>query len=113
VAALIGAAVVAVTLYSTAVDRARDEGTLKAIGARQPQILQLLLLQAWIFFAAGYVVGMIVFFLVRLQFSELAMVAPPRLILGVGAAALASCTLASLMAVRRVLSVDSGIVFRA
>jgi len=113
VAALIGAAVVAVTLYSTAVDRARDYGTLKAIGARQPQILQLLLLQAWIFFAAGYVVGMIVFFLVRLQFSELAMVAPPRLILGVGAAALASCTLASLMAVRRVLSVDSGIVFRA
>lgn len=113
VAALIGAAVVAVTLYSTAVDRARDYGTLKAIGATQRQIVELLLLQAWIFFAAGYAVGLIGFFLVRFHFTALAMAAPPRLVLGVGAAAFASCTLASLVAVRRVLLFDPGIVFRA
>jgi len=112
VAALIGAAIVAVTLYSTAVDRARDYGTLKAIGARQGQILQLLLLQAWIFCAAGYVLGMGCFFAVRGYFSELAMAAPPRLIVEVAAAALASCTLASLAAVQRVLRFDPGIVFR-
>lgn len=113
VAALIGAAIVAVTLYSTAVDRARDYGTLKAIGARQRQILQLLMLQAWIFFSAGYVLGMIAFFLVRFHFTELAMATPPRLVFGVAAAAFASCTLASLVAVRRVLLFDPAIVFRA
>jgi putative ABC transport system permease protein len=113
VAALIGAAIVAVTLYSTAVDRARDYGTLKAIGARQRQILELLLFQAWIFFATGYVVGMIAFLLVRFHFPELAMATPPRLVAGVAAAAFTSCTLASLVAVRRVLLFDPAIVFRA
>ena len=113
VAALIGAAIVAVTLYSTAVDRARDYGTLKAIGARQLQILQLLLLQAWLFYGAGYVLGMAAFFLVRAHFPELAMATPPRLVFGVAAAAFVSCTLASLVAVRRVLQFDPAIVFRA
>ncbi len=112
VAALIGAAIVAVTLYSTAVDRARDYGTLKAIGARQREILQLLLLQAWSFCAAGYVLGMGAFFAVRVAFSELAMASPPRLILQVAAAAFVSCTLASLVAVRRVLQFDAAIVFK-
>lgn len=112
-AALIGAAIVAVTLYSTAVDRARDYGTLKAIGARRADILQLLFVQAWTFFAAGYAVGMIGFFLVRAHFPQLPMVAPPKVVVGVAAAAFASCSLASLVAVRRVLLVDPAIVFRA
>jgi putative ABC transport system permease protein len=112
VAAVIGAAIVAVTLYSTAVDRARDYGTLKAIGARQKDILQLLLVQAWMFCAAGYVLGMAAFFLVKYHFPELALVSPPKIIVGVAAAAFASCTLASLLAVRRVLLLDPAIVFR-
>lgn len=112
VAALIGAAIVAVTLYSTAVDRARDYGTLKAIGARQPEILQLLLFQAWIFCAIGYVLGMGAFFAVRFSFRELAMAAPPSLIVQVAFAAFVSCTAASLVAVRRVLLFDPAIVFR-
>jgi putative ABC transport system permease protein len=113
VAAFIGAAIVAVTLYSTAIDRARDYGTLKAIGARRRDILQLLLTQAWIFAAAGYGLGMAVFFLVRHHYPALPMVAPPRLVLGVAAAALASCTLASLAAIRRVLQLDPALVFRS
>ena len=112
VAALIGAAIVAVTLYSTAVDRARDYGTLKAIGARQREILQLLLIQAWIFCAVGYALGMGAFFVVRLSFTELAMASPPGLIVQVAIAAFLSCTAASLVAVRRVLMFDPAIVFR-
>ena len=112
VAALIGAAIVAVTLYSTAVDRARDYATLKAIGARQHDIVQLLLLQAWIFCSLGYVLGMGAFFVVRLTFTELAMASPPRLLVEVAVATFLSCTLASLVAVRRVLLFDPAIVFR-
>jgi len=113
VAALIGAAIVAVTLYSTAVDRARDYGTLKAVGARQRDILGLILMQAWIFFAVGYVIGVACFFVVRLLFPELSMAAPPRLFGIVAGAALISCTVASLVAVRRVLRFDPSIVFKA
>lgn len=112
VAALIGAAIVAVTMYSTAVDRARDYGTLKAIGARQKDILQLLLVQAALFSAAGYVLGMILFFIVRHYLPQLPMVILPKIFIGVAFAALGSCVLASLAAIRRVLVLDPGIVFR-
>ncbi len=113
VAALVGAAIVAVTLYSTAVDRARDYGTLKAIGARSRDLLWLLLVQAWMFAAVGFVVGIVAFLAVRHLVPALPLVAPPRLILGVAAAALASCTLASLAAIRRVLALDPALVFRS
>jgi putative ABC transport system permease protein len=112
IAALIGAAIVAVTLYSTAIDRARDYGTLKAIGARRRDLLALLLAQAWIFAAAGYALGMAAFFVVRAHYPELNMVAPARLLAGVAAAAFLSCTLASLAAIRRVLQLDPALVFR-
>lgn len=112
VAALIGAAIVAVTLYSTAIDRARDYGTLKAIGATRRDILQLLFVQAWIYAAAGYVVGMVAFYIVRHHVTEISMVSPPKLVLGVAVAALLSCTFASLAAVKRVLSLDPAIVFK-
>lgn len=113
VAAIVGAAIVGVTLYSTAVDRARDYATLKAIGARQRDILQLLLAQAWIFWAGGYLLGIVAFAVVRQHVTELGMVASPGIVLAVGAAALLSCTLTSLVAVRRVLLVDPSIVFRS
>ena len=112
VAAVIGAAIVAVTLYSTAVDRARDYGTLKAIGARQREILLLLLLQAWIFFVVGFVIGLLAFFLMRHLMTELAMAVTLKLILEVAAASFVSCTLGSLVAIRRVLMLDPAIVFR-
>ncbi len=113
VAAFIGAAIVAVTLYSTAVDRARDYGTLKAIGARRRDLLLLLLVQAWIFAGVGYGVGMAAFYLVRHLYPALPMVAPPTLVLGIAAAALVSCTAASVAAIRRVLRLDPALVFRS
>lgn len=113
VAAFIGAAIVAVTLYSTAIDRARDYGTLKAIGARRRDLLLLLLVQAWIFAASGYLVGMAAFFLVRHLYPGLPMAAPPGLVLGIAAAALVSCTAASVAAIRRVLQLDPALVFRS
>ncbi len=113
VAAFIGSAIVAVTLYSSAVDRARDYGTLKAIGAQRRDLLGLLLSQAWIFAAAGYLLGMAAFYLVRHHYPGLPMAAPPRLVLGIAAAALVSCTLASVAAIRRVLQLDPALVFRS
>jgi putative ABC transport system permease protein len=112
VAAFIGGAIVAITLYSTVVDRTRDYGMLKAIGARRRDLLELLLLQAWAFAIAGYLVGGGAFFVVRHAYAGLPMKATPGILAAVALAALVSCTLASLAAVRRVLTLDPAIVFK-
>jgi putative ABC transport system permease protein len=112
-AALIGAAIVAVTLYSTVVDRTRDYGMLKAIGARNRDLITLLLAQAWLFAAAGIALGGAAFFAVRHAFPSLPMSITPTMLGGIAAAAFVSCTIASLVAVRRVLSLDPALVFRS
>jgi putative ABC transport system permease protein len=113
VAALIGSAIVAVTLYSTVIDRTRDYGMLKAVGARRRDLLLILLGQAWLFAAAGFAIGAAGFFAVRHAYPGLPMTATPSMVAGIALAALVSCTLASLVAVRRALTLDAAIVFRS
>jgi putative ABC transport system permease protein len=113
IAALIGAAIVAVTLYSTVVDRTRDYGMLKAIGARRIDLITLLLAQAWSFALAGIALGGAAFFTVRYAFPSLPMAVTPAMLGGIAGAALVSCTAASLLAIRRVLSLDPALVFRS
>jgi putative ABC transport system permease protein len=113
IAALIGAAIVAITLYSTVVDRTRDYGMLKAIGARRRDLLQLLIIQAWLFALVGFLIGASGFFVIRHAYPNLPMKATPTMLVGIAATALASCTLASIAAVRRVLTLDAAIVFKA
>jgi putative ABC transport system permease protein len=112
VAAFIGGAIVAVTLYSTVIDRTRDYGMLKAIGARRRDLFQLILLQAWAFALAGYAIGAGAFFAVSHAYPNLPMKASPEILGGVALAALLSCTLASFAAIRRVLTLDPAIVFK-
>jgi putative ABC transport system permease protein len=112
VAALIGGAIVAVTLYSTVIDRTREYGMLKAIGARRRDLFQLLLLQAWMFALAGYAIGASAFFLIRHAYPNLPMKLTPEMLVGVAVAALLSCTLASFAAIRRVVTLDPAIVFK-
>jgi putative ABC transport system permease protein len=112
IAALIGGAIVAVTLYSTVIDRTREYGMLKAIGARRGDLRQLLLMQAWSFASIGFGIGAGAFFAVRALFASLPMKATPEMVAGVGVAALLSCTLASFAAVQRVLTLDPAIVFK-
>jgi putative ABC transport system permease protein len=112
VAALIGGAIVAVTLYSTVIDRIRDYGMLKAIGARRRDLLQLLVMQAWSFALVGFAIGAGAFFFVRHLFTNLPMMATPGMVSSVAIASLVSCTLASFAAVNRVLRLDPAIVFK-
>jgi putative ABC transport system permease protein len=112
VAAFIGGAIVAVTLYSTVIDRTRDYGMLKAIGARRRDLFQLLLLQAWAFALVGFAIGASAFFLLRHAYPNLPMKATPEMLVGVALAAILSCTLASFAAIRRVLTLDPAIVFK-
>ena len=62
---------------------------------------------------AGFALGILLFAGTKAYYAELPMASPPAVIVKVALGAFASCTLASLVAVRRVLSVDSAIVFRS
>jgi putative ABC transport system permease protein len=113
VAALVGALIVGVTMFSSVVDRTRDLGTLLAIGARRRDLLALLLAQALIFFAAGATLGLLAFALVKAHARGAPMVAPAWMLAAVAAGSLLSCLLASLAAIRRVWAIDPALVFRA
>lgn len=112
VAALVGAIIVALTFHASVTDRLRDYGTLKAIGATRSDLLRLLLAQAWTFFAIGSAIGLASFFIVKAHATQAPMLAPPWMLATVVGTAFLSCTAASLLAVRGVLSVDPAIVFR-
>jgi putative ABC transport system permease protein len=61
-ALIVGFVIIGLTLYSAAVDRLRDYGTLKAIGATNGYIARLIITQAMIFGIVGFSIG---FFLVN------------------------------------------------
>jgi len=112
-AALIGAGIVGVTLYSSVMDRLREFGTLKAIGASRDDLLQLLGAQAALYSAVGYPLGLVAFGVVRhISGPSVSMPAPFWLLSSVAAATLMVCAAASVIAIRRVLSVEPAIVFR-
>ncbi|KAB7731398.1 FtsX-like permease family protein [Rudanella paleaurantiibacter] len=52
-----GLVIIGLTLYSAAIDRIKDYGTLKAIGATNGYISRLILMQAFLFAVVGFVVG--------------------------------------------------------
>ena len=112
VAAIVGGIFVAVTLYSMVLDRIRDYGMLKAIGARSRELVQLLLLQAWSFAVAGYGLGVVCFLLVRHLLTTLRMVVTPQILITVAIVSFLTCTLASISAMRRVLTLDPAHIFR-
>ena len=112
VAALVGSLIVGVTMFSSVVDRTRDFGTLLAIGATRRDLFVLLLTQALVFFVVGAGVGLSVFGLVKLHMTAAPMLSPPWMLVVVALGALVSCLLASLAAIRRVLTIDPAIVFK-
>lgn len=58
-AILVGFVIIGLTLYSAVVDRLRDFGTMKAIGARDGDVSRLVLLQAVLVAVMGSVLGIL------------------------------------------------------
>ena len=112
VAALVGSLIVGVTMFSSVVDRAREFATLIAIGATRRDLLVLLVTQALAFFIVGDAIGLFLFGVVKHHAVSAPMLAPPWMLVVVAAASLVSCLVASLAAIRRVISIDPAIVFK-
>lgn len=113
-AVVVGLTVVALTLFSSVVDRLREFGTIKALGARKKDLRRLMLAQALIFAGVGYALGMLAFLGMSAGMAKSGGVAesPPALFLGVALFTLLLCVSSALLAGRRVFKLEPAIVFR-
>src|SRR3990172_2969288 len=114
---VVGAAVVGLTIYTATIERTREFGVMKAVGASPGFLYRIVLSQSAILTAAGFLVGLLgavaVADLAARAVPEFATDFQPRDIAAVGAAALLMAVVASLVPARRVNSIDPAMVFRA
>ena len=57
--------IISLTLFSSTLDHLRDYGTLKAIGATNAYVRNLILMQSFIFAVAGYAIALMLIFLFK------------------------------------------------
>jgi putative ABC transport system permease protein len=113
-ALIAGFFIIGLTMYSSALDRLKDYGTLKAIGASNRYITRLILAQASLFTAAGFLLGMAFLegFRIGVEKSGLIFSFSPLVL----ASMLTTIGLISLggasFALRRIRSVEPAAVFR-
>ncbi|WP_293311247.1 ABC transporter permease [Pedobacter sp. UBA5917] len=113
-ALVIGFVIIGLTLYSAVIDRIKDYGTLKAIGATNGFIRKLILTQALIIGCCGYVLGAIITEIFRIGVASSGTIInyPIWVRFAVVAVTLLIALLGSLFAIRRITALEPGQVFR-
>jgi len=114
---VVGTAVVGLTIYTATIERSREFGVMKAVGASPGFLYRIVLSQSAMLTGAGYVVGLVA----SLITADLAARAVPKFTTDFQAADLAAVlvaavfmgVVASFLPVRRIVRIDPAIVFRA
>jgi putative ABC transport system permease protein len=111
---IVGIAVVAQTIYAATIDHLREFGTLKAMGASNGRIYQVILIQATMSAFIGYAFAIAVAWGVsRLsESSQVPVLLPPELAAGTLALAVLMCMTASVVSIRKATRIDPAMVFR-
>lgn len=113
---LVGLAVAAQTFYTFVHENLRNFGALKAMGASNFTLVRMVLFQAMVSGLISYGIGIggAVLFgkLANGGRGPLAWRTPPELLVGAFAAMLILVTFASLLALRKVIKLEPGIVFK-
>ncbi|HLH03909.1 MAG TPA: ABC transporter permease [Bryobacteraceae bacterium] len=111
----IGLAVVSQAVYATTMENIEEFATLKAIGASRRFVMLVILAQAAICGAAGYMLGTLITLpLVKFATVSIPWISTPLwLPLAALVPALGMCLLASVLSVRAALGVEPARVFRA
>ena len=111
---LVGVIIVAQTLYAATIERLSEFATLRAMGASNAYLNSIVLKQALIGGALGYLFGLAAAFaLVRAASdSTISLILPWQLAVGVGLVTTLMCAGASLVAIRKIKTIDPTMVFR-
>ena len=114
---VVGLAVIALTIYTSTVERTRDYGVLKAVGASPGLLFAVVVRQsvvvALVGYALGSTVGLVAGTLIQDAVPEFTLLFRWQDFLFVLAAALVMSAVAAIVPIRRVASVDPAMVFRA
>jgi putative ABC transport system permease protein len=112
---VVGTVIVGQTIYSSTIDRLKEFGTLKAIGASNGHLYRLIFAQALIYAGAGYVLGMVasagVARLARHVGSPI--LVTTALVSGMLLVTVAMCLLASFLSIFRITRLEPAVVFKA
>ena len=114
-ALLVGMVIVGQTIYAATIEHLREFGTLKAIGATNREVYEIIVKQALVNAVLGYAVALVIWVMgLRLVSAVgLAVVLPATLMGVVFVVTLAMCLTASYVSVRKALQVDPVTVFRS
>jgi len=106
--------IIGLTLYSAALDRLKDYGTLKAIGATNGYVTRLILMQSFLFAVIGFLIAVLLLFGFQkgVEGAGLVLNFPPLLVLGLFIVTLFISMGGSLFAIRKINSVEPASVFR-
>jgi putative ABC transport system permease protein len=106
--------IIGLTLYSAALDRIKDYGTLKAIGATNGYVRRLILTQAFLFALAGFILAFLLLegFRRGVAGAGLILAFSPAEIAGLFLITLFISVGGSLFAIRKINSVEPAAVFR-
>jgi putative ABC transport system permease protein len=113
-ALIVGFVIIGLTLYSSAIDRIRDYGTLKAIGADNRYIRRLIITQAMLISGTGFILGIGLTECFRLGIARTGVIFdyPTWLLAVLLAATILLALLGSLFAVRRITRLEPAAIFR-
>jgi putative ABC transport system permease protein len=106
--------IIGLTLYSSALDRIKDYGTLKAIGATNSYVTKLIILQSFIFAIVGFIIAALLLFGFKTGVANvgLTIVYSTKEIIGLFLVTVFISVGGSLFAVRRINNVEPASVFR-
>lgn len=117
VAFVVGLAVIAQTIYTSTVERARDYGVLKAVGASAGQLFSVVMRQSLIIGLTGYAVGTALAIgagsMLEEAVPEFAMLYRWQDFAAVLGISLVMSGIAAVVPLRRLASIDPAAVFRA
>jgi putative ABC transport system permease protein len=111
---VVGMVIVAQVLYATTIDHLVEFATLRAMGAPQSFITAIILWQAAITATLGYAIGIVLALVIAhaSQGSTALIVVPPSLAAGLFVVTFAMCAAASLISIRKVMTLDPAMVFQ-
>lgn len=112
---IVGFVVVGQILYSGTLQYLREYGTLKAMGARNGAVVQVILAQAMISAALGFVVGGVLAVGMRsvMASANLIVALSPQLYAATAVITALMCSFAALLSIVKVLRLDPASVFKA
>ncbi|MFY9334409.1 MAG: ABC transporter permease [Mycobacterium sp.] len=116
IAALVGVALIGLTVLAATNEQMADFGVLRAVGVRPVQLVRAVLGQAALIAALGYLVGAALAyaaqFLIRDRLGDVTIAVTPVMLAGMALATAVMAGLGSLLPLRRVTRIDPAVAFR-